>query len=139
MNSTSPAPAVGGSAGTSLPESSPGVDDLVSQRFRDAMELPVPVQGPSPVSSTHERARTGATTLGDGILSAISQATQSLSTAWDRVKEGPAGVSDTGDLPSLPDLLAFQGQVLMFSTQSEIVSKGVSKATQDLDQLLKQQ
>jgi hypothetical protein len=120
-----------------------GVDDLVAERFRQAMQIPVPQDATLPAGQQTDPALQGGlrpapTTLGEGILSTVTTVGADLQVAWTQVQEGLA-VSETTDLPSSAELMTLQFKMLTFSALNEVMSKGVAKATQDLDQLLKTQ
>ncbi|MEY2617687.1 MAG: Type secretion basal body protein YscI, HrpB, PscI [Pseudomonadota bacterium] len=117
-------------------------DDPVAERFRQAMQSPdqeginAPASQADPVPSGGSRA--APTTLGDGILSTLNTVGTDLQVSWAQVKEGLA-TSEGAELLSTSELMTLQFKMLSFNALNEVVSKGVAKATQDLDQLLKTQ
>ncbi len=120
-----------------------GVDDLVAERFQQAMQTSAPQDTPSPTGQPNDLAAQGGLrvaprTLGEGILSTVTTVGTDLQGAWTQVQEGLA-VSEATDLLSTAELMTLQFKMLTFNTLNEVVSKGVAKATQDLDQLLKTQ
>lgn len=120
-----------------------GVDDLVAERFRQAMQAPGLQDATSPAEqqtgpASQDGFRPTPTTLGEGILSTVTHVGADLQGAWTQVQEGLA-VSETTDMLSTAELMTLQFKMLTFSALNEVVSKGMAKATQDLDQLLKTQ
>jgi len=120
-----------------------GVDDLVAERFRQAMQAPASQDATLSAGQQSDPTPQGGlrpahTTLGDGILSKVTTVGADLQGAWTQVQEGLA-VSETASLLSTAELMTLQFKMLTFSALNEVVSKGMAKATQDLDQLLKTQ
>lgn len=117
-------------------------DDQVAERFRQAMQGPAPDDGMAPVAPPDlvppSGARAAPATLGEGILSTITTLGADLQASWTDVKEG-LSASETPDLLSASELMTLQFKMLSFNALNEVVSKGVAKATQDLEQLLKTQ
>ncbi len=127
-------------ASTSSSDTAARADDLLVQRFQEVMRAPSDA-----VAADNARLATPAPplssasgSLGDSILSSVTQWTTQLRDSWDRVGEG-VGILDKPDLPSYRELLALQFETQSMVVASDIMSKAVSKATQDLDQLLKTQ
>lgn len=129
----------GGGLDGEVSSSTPAADDPVAQRFRQMMGESLPQEdGAATAADGVQREAVAPTSLGDAILSALSNATDGVSASWAELQHGlelpKAGTSiDPGAL------LVYTERMRIWGIQTEIVSKGVSKATQDLDQLLKPQ
>lgn len=107
-------------------------------KFNAAMSTPtastqeaVVVQGsiPSQVSQVGSKP-----SLGDSIISGLQSASQDMQSKWAYVSETLSG-SDLG----VTDALRLQMSVMQASVQYELISKGISKTVQNLDQTLKTQ
>lgn len=139
MNPVNPASASGSRSDREASPSSAAADDPLAQRFREMMDAPLPGEGKVPVAlDGMQRGASAPASLGDAILSAISNATDSISSSWVQV-EGGGALGKEGTSLEAGALLLYAEKMRIWSLQTEIVSKGISKATQDLDQLLKPQ
>ena len=92
----------------------------------DASQRPVSAlnQGPSPSSKT----------LGDAILNTLQTASTEMQQNWQKAAEVVAGKE-----LNMADMLQLQMTVVQTSIQYELLGKGISKSTQNLDQILKTQ
>jgi hypothetical protein len=128
-----------GSPGPQVDQSPTPAEDLVAQRFRDMVGDPAPDEdraGSHQDSGRHSSPASAS--LGDAILSALSNATDGVSSSWRQVQEGLA-LPPKGTSLSPGELLLYTEKMRIWGLQTEIISKGISKATQDVDQLLKPQ
>lgn len=108
-------------------------DDLVSRQFADVMTSgPVSADTPESVSGTTPA--TGPPSLGDAILSGLTQVTSGFQQAWDNVR---VGVPSEMAAMSLSEMYEKQIQLFDFSLQVQTLGHGVSKVSQDLNELLK--
>ncbi len=115
-----------------------GPDDLVSDRFREAMSRSPDAVSPAfPASPPGQGQGPGQpASLGDAVLAGVTRMSSQLQQAWSETRVGLAA-----DLESWSParLLKFQGQVLEVSMIFDVATKGVSKAIQDVEQLTKMQ
>lgn len=105
-------------------------------RFQQAMSTPTEL--PEVATSQPEIAQTmspiGKPSLGDSIISGLQSASQDMQAKWAYVSETLSG-ADLG----VTDALRLQMSVMQASVQYELISKGISKTVQNLDQTLKTQ
>lgn len=127
-------------AATLAPTSTPaaGVPDI--ERFQNAMAaaptMPIAPAQPVPVAAAADVvqpvARSG--TLGDIILDRMESSSTHVRNAW---AEAEQALSRT-DL-RMSDMMKLQMTVLEASIHYDLISKGIAKANQGLDQMLKTQ
>ena len=72
--------------------------------------------------------------LGDAIISGLQSTSDNINAKWAHVTEALAGQELT-----VTDALRLQMSVMQASVQYELMSKGISKTVQNLDQTLKTQ
>jgi type III secretion protein I len=113
---------------------SPGAaDPQDAQRFAALMEARVNDDGTAAVQSA---APAEGRTLGDNILGGLQRLSTDLQHTWTNVGDA---LSRMGPQPSVHDMLAVQMHLSTMSVQYELVSKAVSRSTQNIDQLVKLQ
>ena len=97
-------------------------------RFNQAMAAPVESADPvaAPINAKPS--------LGDSIISGLKSASDDIHAKWAHVTEALAGQEIT-----VTDALRLQMSVMQASVQYELISKGISKTVQNLDQTLKTQ
>jgi type III secretion protein I len=133
------------SLGVSLLTSSTGassapvlaVDPLATAQFAQMMSPPPPVTDPV-AAGAHELVRSVAPenrTMGDNILSGM----QGLSNDFQQSVKTVSSVLSEGGSMNVTDLLKVQVSMMQISVQYELVGKAISRATQNLDQLVKVQ
>ena len=125
------APVITDAAGLSKSEtvSTPDIE-----RFQNAMAME-PTATATAVNAAFEPqqgTRTGS--LGDVILNTLESSSSQIRTAWTE-----AGQTFTRSEVLMSDMLRLQMTVLEASIQYDLISKGISKANQSLDQLLRTQ
>jgi hypothetical protein len=106
-------------------------------RFNQAMAAPV--ESPDPIVQTLNVSSVAAPinakpSLGDSIISGLKSASDDIHAKWAHVTEALAGQDLT-----VTDALRLQMSVMQASVQYELMSKGISKTVQNLDQTLKTQ
>jgi|LauGreDrversion4_2_1035121.scaffolds.fasta_scaffold411213_3 hypothetical protein len=131
-------PSVSVTANVKPVEAPIGVDDPVAQRFQAVMRTTPEASGVTESSGTAPSGALASGSLGDSILATVTQASDQLRDSWQRVTDG-ARFIDTNDPPSHVEMLAFQGEIASLSVVTDMISKGVSKSIQGLEQLLKTQ
>jgi type III secretion protein I len=129
--------------GVSAPSVTSPADPTAIQRFGDALAAgPAPASSVSPVGTStavngvlpaQDVNRVGGT-LGDSILKGLQNVSEDFRKSW-------ASVNATldGKVDSVSDLLKLQMGMAQVSLQFELIGKGVSRATQNIDQLVKLQ
>jgi len=130
-----PGPAAGAGGAGSPQRLAP--DDLVVDDFNQALrgaQGAAAAQQPSQVPAA-EVAAPGRRTLGDAILAGVDRMSGDTRQAWSAVNN----ISALPEMLNTRQLLEVQASFVKFSFYSEVVSKGVSKATQNLDSLVKMQ
>ena len=73
-------------------------------------------------------------TLGDAILNTLNTASTQMNQTWHQAAQAVANKE-----LNMADMLQLQMSVIQTSIQYELLSKGISKSTQNLDQILKTQ
>lgn len=125
------APAASAAPATpSLREQALGMDVA---RFTAAMQPPAEVvarAADAPLSASEA----GKNTLGDAILSGLQSASDDLGQRFNR-----AQAMLTGPELTVADAMRLQISIMQASMQYELINKGVSKMTQNIDQVLKTQ
>ncbi len=119
---------------------------LATERFAAIMNASDPV-GPPPtfsgpltgVQSPLQGAftppvDTSPPTLGNQILSSLRSTTTDFSQKWEHISNG---LNATAAQPNITDMLRLQGELLQVSVQYEMVSKAVSRSTQNIDTLVR--
>ena len=102
-------------------------------RFQAALQGEPGLQPPTPPSTGHvASSETG--TLGDAILSGLKSASDDLG---QRFKQAQTLLGNQ-DL-SVADAMRLQLSIMQASMQYELINKGVSKMSQNIDQVLKTQ
>jgi len=106
-------------------------------RFNQAMAAPV--ESADPIVQTLNTESVAAPinakpSLGDSIISGLKSASDDIHAKWAHVTEALAGQDLT-----VTDALRLQMSVMQASVQYELMSKGISKTVQNLDQTLKTQ
>jgi len=125
-----PGGVVGGSGPPALP-----VDDLVQDRFQQALEGPVSAPGAGAPTPDSLAVRPGGS-LGDAILSGLDRLGADFQQAW----AGKSLTLDSDPSSWTPaQLLQLQVQTQTASTVIDVMGKGVSKVVQGIEQLTKVQ
>ena len=107
------------------------MDITAQERFQQAMQ---PTQAPN--AETIVIGKTGsADTLGDKILQGVQQ----VKTGYDNQVNAVQETLQSPDPISVNDMLTLQMDLAKLTLQGELLSKTVSKSTQNLDTLLKSQ
>ncbi|MGE0329468.1 MAG: type III secretion system inner rod subunit SctI [Ramlibacter sp.] len=124
-----------------------GVDDAVParapaneanvERFNAAMESPGGAAATPAVTAAGEAAQPYSARhgIGDNILNGIKSLSGELEQKWGSLHKD-IGIS--GNMTSA-DMLRMQMQLCSMTMQFDLVSKGVSKTTQNIEQLVKMQ
>jgi type III secretion protein I len=128
--------------GSPIAAASPGsVAASDVQRFRSALNTDdatpaVAHATPSPrdAVSVAPHAAQAPVTAGDAILSGLKTASADISQAWLQATQAAGKPSI-----STAEMLGVQATLLQASVHFELLSKGISKTTQSLDQILKTQ
>lgn len=115
-------------------------DDRVVEDFNGALNGPAQPAAAAAAAPAHEAESptpvAPARTIGDAILAGIHAYSSDLRGAWQAIRtSGP----QEGEALSVARLVQLQAHIVEFSVLSELVGKGVSKAVQDLDALVKMQ
>ncbi len=110
-------------------------DDFAGERFRGAMDDPVPVQE-APTAAKPEAAPAPGSTLGDAILSGVNRLSADFQHSWAQ-KE--AGLSSDMNSWSAAQLVQFQAHVQTAGAVMDLMGKGVSKVVQGIEQVTKTQ
>ena len=116
------------------------------ERFREAL-LSAPLSGTQAASTpasqaaaqaqgmeANQSAVASSKTLGDAILNTLQTASTQMQQSWQQAAEVVAGKEI-----NMADMLQLQMTVVQTSIQYELLGKGISKSTQNLDQILKTQ
>ena len=116
------------------------------ERFREAL-LSAPLSGTQSASTpasqaaaqaqgmeANQSAVASSKTLGDAILNTLQTASTQMQQSWQQAAEVVAGKE-----LNMADMLQLQMTVVQTSIQYELLGKGISKSTQNLDQILKTQ
>lgn len=115
----------------------PGLADAGdSARFAALMEAPATADPMPATPAVSGVATTEGRTLGDNILGGLQRLSNDLQQSWANVGDA---LSHMGAQPSVHDMLAVQMHLSTMSVQYELVSKAVSRSTQNIDQLVKLQ
>ncbi len=130
-----PAPAAGSAAAGSPQRLAP--DDLVVEDFNQALRgaQGVAAVQPAPQAPAPDALAPAGGTIGDAILAGVERMAGDTRQAWSKVQ----AMSVQGEALNTRQLLEVQASFVKFSFYSEVVSKGISKATQNLDSLVKMQ
>jgi type III secretion protein I len=122
-----------------LDDPAPGqsvADPQAAARFTELMEAPDAAGGVDEAAAVQPAAAsTASRTLGDNILGGLQHLSSDLKQTWRRVGEA----LDGGSSLRAQDLLRMQVGLAEMSVQYELVSKAVSRTTQNIDQLVKLQ
>ena len=112
-------------------------DPLATAQFAQMMSPPPPVADPAAAGSDAlvRAVAPENRTMGDNILSGM----QGLSTDFQKSVKTVSTVLTEGGNMNVTDLLKVQVSMMQISVQYELVGKAVSRATQNLDQLVKVQ
>lgn len=110
----------------------PVPDDLVIERFSNIMNPPAV---PGVESSSPPPLVTAPPNIGDAILGVIRNQANGLQVSWKTVQD----VLATQNLMTVTEMFRLQAAMIDFGLRYEVVGKGVSKAIQDLDQMVKMQ
>ena len=94
----------------------------------NAPQRPEGELNPGPIPSTTTN------TLGEAILNTLQSASTQMQQSWQQAAEVVAGK----DI-NMADMLQLQMTVVQTSIQYELLGKGISKSTQNLEQILKTQ
>jgi type III secretion protein I len=123
-------------SGPAAPAAATGLD---IDRFREAFSAATPssqppavATGPLPVPAQDKPS--APTTLGDAILSGLKSASADISRNWT---ETASAVSNP--MITTSEMLRLQVTLIQTSVQYELLGKGISRSTQNLDQILKTQ
>ncbi len=131
------------SAGLSPSSIAAPADPVAVQRFGDSLAAaPVPAGSIPSVGATPDSGAVLRTqdapripgTLGDNILKGLQNVSEDFRKSWSNVNATLDGKVDT-----ISELLKLQMSMAQMSLQFELVGKGVSRATQNIDQLVKLQ
>lgn len=129
-------PSEGGAAFARTPAIAPvPPDDLASRQFSDLMGNVNPVQEATRTTPRPE-ALAGQRSLGDAILTGLTHLTSDVQRAWAGVH---TGIASGVVLPSISEMYAKQVQLMEFTLQYHVIGHGLSKANQDLNELIKLQ
>lgn len=120
----------------------PAADALVTERFNAMMAAPL-----APLPGVELNATTAAVqgalspldpapSLGGRILDGMREATGELAGKWQNIAGRLDGMAAQ---PSIADMLRLQTDLLQVSVQYELVSKGVTKSTQNVDSMVRMQ
>lgn len=107
-------------------------DDLVQERFRAELDGLGQKAEAAEAAGVEERVAGG--TLGDAILLGLGQLNSEFQQAWAQKQQVLA--SDPRDW-SVGEMVMFQAQAQTVSTVVDLVSKGVNKVVQGVEQLTK--
>ena len=99
--------------------------------FQAAMESPAPV---SPAEAPLAAAVQNPASMGDAIIAGLQAASADVQSKWGHVSTLLANKE-----LSITEALNVQMNVLQVSVQYDLISKGISKTVQNLDQTLKTQ
>jgi len=111
------------------------LDDLAPGQFSDLMGAVKPGQESAQVTPRPE-GLAGPRSLGDAILTGLTQLTTDVQQAWSAMH---TGMTSQVQPVSLSEIYAKQVQLLDFTLQYQTIGYGWSKANQDLNELLKLQ
>lgn len=122
-------------ASTSLVSPSPSAVSATDvERFQNAMATEPTVTAVA-VNAAFEPSQVNRTgSLGDVILNTLESSSSQIRSAWTE-----AGQTFNRSEVLMSDMLRLQMTVLEASIQYDLISKGISKANQSLDQLLRTQ
>jgi type III secretion protein I len=123
-----------------------GVDDLApgdvpdtaaAARFSELMDAPTDAVDGVDAKSAVEAAApvTGPRTLGDNILGGLQHVSSDLQQTWHALGDALSGSAPL----HVQDLMKMQLQLSTMGVQYELVSKAVTRSTQNIDQLVKLQ
>lgn len=113
-------------------------DELATVQFASMMEAPTATAGVDPAVVTNTSAvllPVQAPTMGEQILNGLQNVSSDLRQSIGDVS---AALNSSEEL-SVSDLLKAQMGLMQVSVTYELVGKGISKSTQNLDQLVKMQ
>jgi type III secretion protein I len=127
----------------SAPAAPAAATGLDVDRFREAFSAATPTSqptsqppssAPGPLAAPAQVKPAVPTTLGDAILSGLKSASADISRNWT---ETASAVSNP--MLTTSDMLRLQVTLIQTSVQYELLGKGISRSTQNLDQILKTQ
>lgn len=113
--------------------------DAVTQRFNDMMNAGLPANSvtPTPPAGLPVNGMTSAIErvgLGNRILSGLQSVSSDYSKKWADIK---SEVNEMTQHPSAGAMLQVQMEVLQASVLYELVGKGISRSTQNIDALIR--
>jgi len=127
-----PEPALG--VHDAVPRAAPQADDVA--RFNELMNGPAPDVGASPaVAAPAATPAVAKPMLGEQILGSLNSLSGELQLSWRNIGQS---VSSTEPM-TMQQMIDIQMQLSGVSLTYDLVSKGVSRSTQNLDQLVKMQ
>lgn len=110
-------------------------DPLATAQFAQMMSPPTPVADPAAADAGVRGVASQDRSMGDNILSGM----QGLSNDFQQSVKAVSSVLTDGANLNVAELLRVQVGLMQISVQYELVGKAVSRATQNLDQLVKVQ
>lgn len=110
-------------------------DALATAQFSNLMAAPdaTPVQPPVVTDATVRAASLDKPSMGDNILGSL----QSMASEFKQNVSHVTATLEVGTNMGISDLLKVQMGLMQMSVQIEMVGKGISRSTQNLDQLVK--
>lgn len=110
-------------------------DALATAQFSNLMAAPdaTPVQPPIATNATVRAAALEAPSMGENILKSL----QSVSSEFKQNVSNVTASLEAGTNMGISELLKVQMGLMQMSVQIEMVGKGISRTTQNLDQLVK--
>ena len=73
-------------------------------------------------------------TIGTQILASLQSGATEFADKWQRIA---GGLEQIAEQPRMADMMRVQAELLQVSVQYELVGKGISRATQDVDSLVR--
>ena len=111
-------------------------DPLATAQFAQMMGAQAPAAEPPPpvvIDSAAVLLPAENRTMGDNILTGMESMSSEYRQAMTKVN---AALDSSGDM-TISDMLRLQMGLMQISVQHELVAKGISRSTQNLDQLVK--
>lgn len=127
-----PEPALG--QHDAVPRAAPAADDVA--RFNDLLNTPAAgVHAEAAVAAAAAPQGVGKPMLGDQILGSLNNLSGELQLSWRNIAQAIGG----NEPMTMQQMIEIQMQLSGVSLTYDLVSKGVSRSTQNLDQLVKMQ
>jgi type III secretion protein I len=110
-------------------------DALATAQFSNLMAVPeiTPLQPPVATEATVRATSLDKPTMGDNILGGL----QSMASEFKQNVSNVTASLEAGTNMGISELLKVQVGLMQMSVQIEMVGKGISRSTQNLDQLVK--